>query len=270
MSRELRRAAACRNCGAEVTGNFCSACGQENTDYRVSLRRLVGDLVDEVFQLESRLWRTLWTLFRRPGQLTREYNAGRRVRYTTPLRLYLLASVAYFFVASVTPPPKLDVNFGGLHATASDDADELSNRFARQLDRRIKVVQKDPQAAAQRAAQALLEWGPRITALLVPLFALLTFGFFRRPRHFFVEHLVFALHLHAATFFLWMLDSVIGHGVAILLFIGEIVWTFLAARNVFQQSWWRLSWKLPLLGFIYLTFVGLGVAAAALWGIFNV
>ena len=31
--------------------------------------RLLGDLFEELFQLESRLWRSLWTLFRRPGLL---------------------------------------------------------------------------------------------------------------------------------------------------------------------------------------------------------
>src|SRR5437868_2388269 len=156
MSRELRRAAVCRNCNAEVTGNFCSACGQENTDYRVSLRRLVGDLVDEVFQLESRLWRTLWTLFRHPGRLTREYNAGRRVRYTTPLRLYMLASLAYFLVASVVPSKELTVDLNGVPEVKGDSR-ELSDRVAKAMDRRIKAVQKDPHAAAARSERALEE-----------------------------------------------------------------------------------------------------------------
>ena len=267
MTRELRRAAACLNCGADVTGNFCAACGQENTNYRVSLRRLLGDLADEVFQLESRLWRTLWTLFRYPGRLTREYNAGRRVLYTSPLRIYLLASVAYFFGASVmSRGPQINVDLKGLHADFSDGSLELGT----QNERRIKEVQKDPQAAARRAGQALTDWGPRIMAVLVPLFALLTFGFFRRPPHFYVEHLVFALHLHAAAFFMWLLRDLVKHHSGVLLLLGIVVWIFLAARNFFEQSWWRLSWKLPLIGIIYLTFVALGVSGVALWGIFNI
>src|SRR3954464_15280484 len=110
MSRQLRPSPNCLNCGHAVATRFCPECGQENTSYRVSLGRLVGDLFEELFQLESRLWRTLWLLFRRPGTLTREYNAGRRVAYTTPLRLYLIASVAYFFVGTVLPQTKVSPN----------------------------------------------------------------------------------------------------------------------------------------------------------------
>jgi hypothetical protein len=269
MSRELRRAVACRNCDAEMQGNFCAACGQENTDYRVSLRRLLGDLVDEVFQLESRLWRSLWALFRHPGLLTREYNAGRRVRYTTPLRLYLIASVTYFFVASVRPE-HVDIDFRDVHSETDGDTSELVRRIANQFDRRIKLIQKDQPAAARRAQEAITEWGPRVMALLVPLFALLTFALFRRPRHFFVEHLVFALHVHAVVFFLWLPPTLLRHDTSGPFVVAMLVWTWIAARNVFQQSWWRLLWKLPLLGLIYISFVGLGIAGVALWGVFDV
>src|ERR1700749_2495562 len=91
----------CLNCETPGVDKFCAHCGQENTDYRVSLKRLLGDLFEELFQLETRLWRSLYDLLRHPGRLTLDYNAGRRVRYTSPLRLYLIASVAYFFVSSV-------------------------------------------------------------------------------------------------------------------------------------------------------------------------
>jgi hypothetical protein len=271
MTRELRRAAACRNCHAEVTGNFCAGCGQENTDYRVSLRRLVGDLVDEVFQLESRLWRSLWALFRHPGLLTREYNAGRRVRYTTPLRLYMLASIAYFLVAGLVPDKNLKMELGSSAELqhAQEQPGEASP-FVRDLERRLSIAQHDPEAARRRMQRAVLDWGPRIMALLVPLFALLTFAFFRQPRHFYVEHLVFALHLHAAAFFLWMLAAGIRHYAGLPLFLAVLMWSFLAARNVFEQSWGRLSWKLPLLGMIYCVLVSVGVSAVVVWSIMDV
>ncbi|MCU1279931.1 MAG: hypothetical protein JWM53_3477, partial [bacterium] len=70
MSRQLRPSPSCLNCGHAVTSRFCSECGQENTDSHVSIGRLVADLFEELFQLESRLWRSLWLLFRKPGLLT--------------------------------------------------------------------------------------------------------------------------------------------------------------------------------------------------------
>ena len=38
-------------------------------------------------------------LLTRPGKLTNDFNAGRRMRYMHPLRLYLLASIAFFLMA---------------------------------------------------------------------------------------------------------------------------------------------------------------------------
>lgn len=46
-----------------------------------------------VMATEGALWRTLVLLFTRPGQLTREYLAGRRRHYVLPLRLYLTVSL---------------------------------------------------------------------------------------------------------------------------------------------------------------------------------
>jgi len=46
---------------------------------------------------------SLRLLLFRPGALTTEYLSGRRVRFLPPLRLYLICSVAYFLVSSLTP-----------------------------------------------------------------------------------------------------------------------------------------------------------------------
>lgn len=100
MTRKTER---CLNCDEPAPGAYCASCGQRNADYRVSLRELLGDVLDGLFQLDSRITRTFVPFLFRPGFLTREYCAGRRTRYTSPLRVYLLLSVVYFFAL-----PRLD------------------------------------------------------------------------------------------------------------------------------------------------------------------
>lgn len=272
MSRQLRPAEHCLNCGQPVATRFCAHCGQENTNYHVSLGRLLGDLVEELFQLESRLWRTLWMLLRRPGLLTVEYNAGRRVRYTTPLRLYLLASLVFFFVGGVRAPR----NESDVKISVGDRAEigkELQGKtgLRRRLLERVDAVARDPRGAGQRVKATLTEWVPRIVALMVPLFALLTMSFFRRPARLYVEHLVFALHAHSAAFLLFTVGELARNGWLDL--VGTVAlaaWIFVAARRVFQQSWWRLSWKVPLIAVLYAIFLGVGTAAAAIVGLFSI
>src|SRR5215212_9831045 len=91
----------CLNCGADLTGQYCSACGQEDTELRVSLKRLARDFLAEQLGLESKVPTTLWRLMSKPGLLTKEYLSGKRVRSLLPLRLYLSASVIYFLLLAL-------------------------------------------------------------------------------------------------------------------------------------------------------------------------
>lgn len=54
-----------------------------------------------VFELDGRAYRTIFTLFTRPGFLTREYFSGRRMQYTPPLRLFLIISISFFLLVGM-------------------------------------------------------------------------------------------------------------------------------------------------------------------------
>ncbi len=90
--RSRRTFTECPNCGAPTPDAYCSSCGQRNLDLHESVRALLGDAVEEVLGADSHLLRTLRALVLEPGLLSREYRAGRRARYTSPIKLYLAAS----------------------------------------------------------------------------------------------------------------------------------------------------------------------------------
>jgi hypothetical protein len=56
-----------------------------------------------VFHLDSRVWQTLRLLVTRPGQLTREFIAGRHQQYLPPFRLYLVVSLFFFALSALLP-----------------------------------------------------------------------------------------------------------------------------------------------------------------------
>src|SRR6476469_5468259 len=88
----------CENCGALLTGRWCSPCGQAAIDYRRSFRHVIVDALDSLLNFESKFFATIGWLIARPWHLTNQFLAGRRVRYVHPLRLYLLVSILFFFV----------------------------------------------------------------------------------------------------------------------------------------------------------------------------
>ncbi len=82
----------CANCLAPLAGPFCAQCGQHVADYHRSVWRFVAAFFDNAFCWDNKLFRTLGPLLKRPGWLTQEFMAGRRVRYVHPLRLFLFTS----------------------------------------------------------------------------------------------------------------------------------------------------------------------------------
>ncbi len=107
----------CANCGAPLHGDFCYACGQPVRGLIRHLSGVMGDFLDSVLNLDSRLFRTLGPLFVKPGYLTEEYFAGRRVRYVTPFRLFFFLCVVSFFAAQLY----MDASGGGANLFEDND-----------------------------------------------------------------------------------------------------------------------------------------------------
>ena len=101
----------CLNCGSRLKGQYCAVCGQRAHSRLISLWELVNDAFGDLFELDSRIWRTLIPLLLRPGRLTRDYLEGRRVRYMPPFRTYLVLSLLFFVVAFFDPRDDLGLLF---------------------------------------------------------------------------------------------------------------------------------------------------------------
>lgn len=101
----------CLNCGTRLRGQYCGVCGQRARNRLISLWQLVSEAFGDLFEIDSRLWRTLIPLLSRPGRLTRDYLEGRRARYMPPFRTYLVLSVIFFVVAFFDPRDDLSLLF---------------------------------------------------------------------------------------------------------------------------------------------------------------
>jgi len=84
---------ACANCGAPMHGPYCYACGQPEKGMIRQLASVMSDVLDTIFNIDSRIFRSIFPLYFRPGYLTIEYFAGRRVRYVTPFRLFFFLCI---------------------------------------------------------------------------------------------------------------------------------------------------------------------------------
>jgi hypothetical protein len=90
----------CLNCGAPLAGDYCHACGQKAHVHR-TLSAFWHDLLHSVMHFDGKLWRTLPLLAWHPGDLTRRYIHGERVRFVSPIALFLFTVFLMFAIFSV-------------------------------------------------------------------------------------------------------------------------------------------------------------------------
>jgi len=132
--------AVCANCGAPLYGEYCYQCGQPVKGLIRHLSGVLGDVFDTLLNIDSRVIRTLPALYLKPGFLSREYFAGRRVRYVTPFRLMFFLCLIAFFVMQVSFDnidfaPEVQTSSGAFadaHTVAEVNAQE--QRMLRKLD----------------------------------------------------------------------------------------------------------------------------------------
>ena len=85
---------------------------------------VVYEFFREMFELDSRLFRTLKSLLFRPGHLSSEFSRNRRAAYMSPVRLYLFTSFLFFLVLSISAGGwlrNLDLSDAEVQMGAGDD-----------------------------------------------------------------------------------------------------------------------------------------------------
>jgi hypothetical protein len=144
----------CENCGAQLDGHYCSQCGQAAIDYRRSFGHVVLDVLNEFLNWDSKFFGTIGLLITTPWRLTNEFVEGKRVRHVHPLRLYLLASVMFFFA----------VNYGakGIRFDPTKIPDEKRAEVAAAVAEKRDEIQKeldkkDLSPEERRKAQEVLD-----------------------------------------------------------------------------------------------------------------
>lgn len=173
---------ACLNCGAELAGPWCRQCGQREVEVRPTVHELLHEALHELVHLDGKIIRTLHLLLLQPGELTREFFEGKRVRSVSPIRLYLICSLLFFGTMTLMPARPLKVS--------------VDKRASAQLSRAAERVNKDPSILAHAFEAAF----PKAMFILMPLFGLIVYAFYFRAERMYVPHFYFAVHYHAFAF----------------------------------------------------------------------
>ena len=341
-----RRLTNCENCGAQLQGHWCGQCGQPAVDYRRSFRHVVADVLDSFLNWDSKFFTTIALLILKPWRLTNEFLAGKRVRYVNPLRLYLLASILFFFAVNYgakdlrLQPGKLspkdraeleaDLKKGDLPPAAREELEALLREPQAQAS--PALVSPSPPTAPSRPptpktdeqtqehrqssgdskgrpffafdqgtksstplerwfeARAKEKFGehgtkfglfiatlfsnlPYMMLCCIPLFAFVLKILYLRRRIFYIDHLIYALHIHTFAYVGIMLivlatlglnrtaPGPIAGWIIALLWIAFVMQIFLSIRRVYRQGWFISVFKFLFGGVVYLIVLAVALAA---------
>ena len=125
-------AESCLNCGADLVGAHCHACGQKARIHR-TLHAFGHDFLQSVLHFDGKIWRTLLLLFWNPGQLTRRYVHGERAKFVSPVALFLFTVILTFAAVSWLTPENQNTIFDPetVEAEYQDDRKEIIDDVAK-------------------------------------------------------------------------------------------------------------------------------------------
>lgn len=119
----------CLNCGTELVGGYCHACGQHSHVHR-TLTAFWHDLAHGVLHLDGKIWRTLPMLAWRPGELTRRYAHGERAKFVSPMALFLFSVFLMFAVFTIVGGPVLNgTHVNGVETNRARAESELAKEL---------------------------------------------------------------------------------------------------------------------------------------------
>lgn len=293
MKNPPKKLSTCPNCQTplEHLEPYCPTCGQKNEDILLPVKAHLQDAFESVFNWDSRLLRTLKVMFTEPGRLTIEFNEGKRKRFVPPLRMYLIASLLFFLLLSISSKSGIEeadkalegmVEKGsdtlsvGLHTInlrlTGDEIKEVELYSDTQMDsfllangaepglinklslkQSLKVIRGNVSGAFQQFTQAASIG----MFLLMPAFAAILMLIFRKPKRYYVEHLICSVHLHTLAFLILSLNlffiifypSEIING---LLNFAIIVYVLLYLKNIYQKKWIHMFGYYSLVSLAYL------------------
>jgi hypothetical protein len=227
----------CLNCGAELAGEYCHACGQKKAHrHDLGVRHFFGHLLHELTHLDSnKIARTLLALLFKPGLLTEEYLAGRKGRHINPIRVYLTISALFFLVGW---GPLVDSGGSGRTAGPGSPSPYASMAQRKGVDPQYlaeKIAQKREKLAAVLRFASVLVSGLFLTAL------------FYRTGRYYVEHLIFSLHFYSFDFILRLALALLylGYNAAgldlhlptrVAFYLVLFAYLYFALRRVYGQS----------------------------------
>jgi hypothetical protein len=245
----------CPNCSNEYPANlhYCAHCGQETHLHEDSFRGMVVHFIAHYFHYESKFGSTFRTLLLQPGELTLAYIQKKRAKYLSPITLYILISVVYFIVASLSTSVYNSLGWNTTHQAAKTiTATQPATTHAHEITQaeqyeavaifKHMVTVWEAEDYDHALEDKFIATLPKVFFFMIPLLAfILQLLFYKRTHIPFTQHAVFALYFHSFYFTVSIAEYLVpgmfvalSKGIYIAVYTACFVYMYQALRRVYN------------------------------------
>jgi len=178
----------CKNCGSKLQENYCAKCGEKRFDKKqLAVKHFVEETFEGLVHFDNKLFRTIKTLFIKPGQLSLDYVEGRRAGYMKPIQLFVVINLLFFFLMAVNPYRLYLYNYITFSPfTKFNTAAIVHDKVAH-----LGITQA---TYSYIFNERMRSESKELIFVFIPLYAAMCWLFFAWYKRLIVEHLVFATH----------------------------------------------------------------------------
>ena len=219
----------CKTCNETLKGKFCHNCGEkvvEESDF--SIKTLSSQIVDGVFNVDSKFYKTFVSLLFKPGKLTISYIEGIRKPYMKPIQVFLITNILFFLLLTQADilriPAKYYFNSGrNINIEAKTKDSKLTE---------TQIYQKYDKVSSDVSKSLVI--------LIVPLLAFILWLLFLKSRFLFGMQLIFAMHYLSFFFLICLLAIVVskfGNRVVQIFIVGiNLTYIYIAMRKFYKNN----------------------------------
>jgi hypothetical protein len=180
----------CKNCQNAFQGKYCNQCGERvYTQHDKSFAHLLEEYFHFITHFEGKFLTTIKTLFKRPGQLSKDYCAGIRKKYYPPLSLFLLLVILYLLFPilkglNMVLESHMSQRLYGVYASKQVEILIIQKGWTHE------IMRDHFHAVSEKVSKFLL-------FLIIPFLASITWLGFQKRKKVFYDHVIFSTEVNS-------------------------------------------------------------------------